>query len=119
MGRIFRELKYIEKLGSGLLRIIDAYKLKRALKPKIEDLGFFFRVTLYGIKTHPSAADEWEYKLLKALSPDNMLSTKEIAKLWGITDRAARVRLKQMSDLGLIKRNAKSKNDPNATYSLS
>jgi ATP-dependent DNA helicase RecG len=118
MGRIFRELKFIEKLGSGLLRIIDAYKLERAPKPKIEDLGIFFRVTLYGIKINSSAVDEWELKLLKALSPGKELGTKQIAKLWGVTDRAARVRLKQMSDNGLIKRNAKSKSDPNATYSL-
>src|SRR3990167_9187819 len=33
MGRIFRELNLIEKLGSGLLRITEAYKKLRALKP--------------------------------------------------------------------------------------
>lgn len=51
------------------------------------------------------------------LSTKNNLGTKGIANLWKVTDRAARKHLVQMINCGLIKRHAKSKNDPNATYS--
>lgn len=117
IGRIFREIKLIERLGSGIPRIFGSYKDKLARMPQFEEINNHFRVTLFATTVQVEPAEEWEHKLLHTLSIKNSLGTKEIANMWAVTDRAARNRLKLMVERGLIKRQAKSKNDPNATYS--
>jgi len=116
IGRIFRELKLIEQLGSGLPRILEIYKNKSGKMPILEEINNHFRATLFEITAPTKPEHEWELQLLKALSKEKSLSTKQIATLWKVTDRAARLRLKIMLERGLIKREAESKNDPKATY---
>lgn len=118
IGRVFRELKLIERLGSGIMRIIASYK-EASLKnqPKFEEINNHFRVTLSG-RTDPVYSQKlWQKQLLQKLSGDKALSTHNIAKLWKVTDRTARTRLKLMVDQGIIYREGKSPNDPTATYS--
>lgn len=116
VGRIFRELKLIERLGSGLPRIIEIYKNKLGRAPILEEINNHFRATLFEITAPAKPQQKWEIQLLKALSKGKSLSTKQIATLWNVTDRSARLRLKVMLEHGLIKREAESKNDPKATY---
>ncbi len=116
IGRIFREIKLIEQLGTGLLRIINAYNNCLANSPIIEEIDCHFRVTLFEIPLQDEPKHLWEKQLLSVLSGGKKLSTKEIAVLWKVSSRAARARLKNMLDRNMIKRNAKSQNDPNAKY---
>jgi len=118
IGRIFRELKIIEQLGSGIPRIIGSYKEKRANSPKFEEINNHFRVTLFDIKSTPQPEKEWERQLMHILLGGGNLSTNEIASLWKVSDRTARTRLHSMVKRHLIQRIAKSKNDPTATYKL-
>lgn len=116
IGRIFRELKLIERLGSGLPRILEIYKNKSGKMPILEEINNHFRATLFEITVQAKPSQDWELQLLKVLSKGKSLNTKQIAILWQVTDRAARLRLKTMLERNLIKREAQSKNDPKATY---
>jgi ATP-dependent DNA helicase RecG len=118
IGRIFRELKLIERLGSGLPRILEIYKNKLGKMPILEEINNHFRATLFEITVPAKPTQEWELHLLKILSKEKSLNTKQIAALWKVTDRAARLRLKAMLERKLIKREAQSKNDPKAIYTI-
>jgi ATP-dependent DNA helicase RecG len=45
--KIFREYRYIEQLGSGINRIIDTAKQTDQPIPVFEEVGNFFKATLY------------------------------------------------------------------------
>ncbi len=57
-------------------------------------------------------------QLKQILSIKDRVSTSEMAKVWSLTQRTARTRLNILLEANYLKRNTKSKNDPNATYSL-
>lgn len=86
--------------------------------PLFEEINHHFRVTLFEATAQPKPKEQWELSLLQALAAGESLSTKQIAALWKTTDRTARTRLKVMAERRLIRRNAKSINDPKATYTL-
>ncbi len=118
MGRLFREVKLIERLGTGLKRIISIYEKTNAKKPLFEELNTHFRVTLYNVETLAIKPESWEQLLIEKLTQQNSLSTTEIAKLWKVTTRTARTRLKKMIETGLINRVATSAKDPYAVFKL-
>lgn len=118
IGRIFRELKIIERLGSGIPRIFASYVNKLTQPPKFEEIDTHFRVTLYEVTEPAKPTETWELALIHALSGSNQLATKDIATLWKVTVRTARIRLKNMLNKGLIETTAISKTDPTAQYKL-
>jgi ATP-dependent DNA helicase RecG len=118
IGRVFRELKLIERLGSGLPRILAIYKNKSGKTPILEEINNHFRAILFEITVPAQPTQAWEIQLLEALSKRRTLNTKEIAILWEVTARAARLRLRGMLKRNLIKREAQSKTDPKATYTI-
>lgn len=117
IGKIFRELKIIEQLGSGIPRIFATYDGLCAEKPLFEEIDNNFKVTLYSIITPQIPNKEWEFLLLNALR-EKALSTKEIAEIWGISLRSTRDRLKSMMDKHLVSSTAKTKTDPAGKYTL-
>ena len=118
IGRIFRELKLIERLGSGLPRILAIYKNKSGKMPILEEINNHFRAILFEITAPAQPSHAWEIQLLNVLSKGQSLNTKQIAVLWEVTARAARLRLKNMLERNLIIREAQSKTDPKATYTV-
>jgi ATP-dependent DNA helicase RecG len=116
IGKIFRELRLIERLGSGLPRIVESYK-DANVKPLFEEINNHFRVTLFETHFPRQAETEWAQQLLKVLAKEKTMSAYRIAQLWKVTDRTARNRLKLMIEQNLVRRNAKSSNDPTTTYS--
>lgn len=118
MGRLFREIKLIERLGTGLKRIISIYEKTNAKRPIFEELNTHFRVTLYSINTLAIKLELWEQRLMEKLAQKDSLSTTAIAKLWKVTTRTARTRLKKMIEEGLLNRVATSAKDPYAVFKL-
>lgn len=118
MGRLFREIKLIEQLGTGLQRIINVYNKTNAKQPLFDEINTHFRVTLYSVGDNAPAVKHelWEQQLIEELARQKQLSTIEIAKLWKVTPRTARTRLKIMIENGIINRIATSAKDP---YSVS
>lgn len=118
IGRIFRELKIIEQLGTGLLRILEEYRAYPQCEPKFEDLNTHFKIILPQTTSSSKPTKIWERQLIAILADNKKLSAKEIAALWSVSDRTARTRLTVMQKQGLIQRHAKSTNDPDTTYSI-
>jgi ATP-dependent DNA helicase RecG len=118
IGRVFRELKYIEQWGSGLQRI-RAICEKLGLKPpKFEERDNHFRAILYSTKEGHAKYSRNEQVLINYLIKHSTIQTSEAAKLWKLSDRATRTRLSKMLKEGLIIRISTSPKDPHAVYIL-
>lgn len=117
VGRVFRELKIIERLGSGIPRIFACYEKNALKQPQFEEMDQHFRVTLFESALAAEVKTEWERNLLQALQKKS-LGTKEIASLWSVTERTARTRLAVMQEKKLIRYLARSKTDPTRKYTL-
>lgn len=118
MGRIFRQLKLIEKLGSGLQRVQNAYQQVNAKSPIVEEISNHFKVTLFPVSNQQESIKPYQSILISHLSKKGPLKTSEISKIWKISDRTTRTRLNEMLKVGLLKRIGTSLKDPNLRYSL-
>lgn len=102
IGRCFRELELVELWGSGLKRMISHCQKSGIAIPRFEELGHFFRVTLFNRKEEIIVIQGWRKDLIDFMVTQKEVNTKRIAIFWKISERAARVRLKKMIEEGLI-----------------
>lgn len=116
IARVFRELHLTEQWGSGLRRIVEACKTQGLKPPLIEELNNQFRLTLYSEQIEEMVMLPWGKKLLEYLKQENTISAKSAMKLWKVSARTTRVRLKQLQEEGIIVRIGTSENDPGASY---
>ncbi len=116
IARVFRELHLTEQWGSGLRRIVEACKKQGLKLPLIEELNNQFRLTLYSEQINEIVVNLWVEVLLKYLRKENAISAKSAMKLWDVSARTTRIRLKQLQEEGIIVRIGTSENDPNASY---
>jgi predicted HTH transcriptional regulator len=118
IGRVFRELKLIEQWGSGLQRIIETCKKMGLKEPIFEEENNQFRITLFSSKKRQTLLNSWENKIVEYLKENESIKSQEAAKLWKISDRAARTRLKKMIANGIIVRISTSDKDPHSLFVL-
>lgn len=118
IGRVFRELKYIEQWGSGLQRIQSVCKKLGLKAPEFEDEGSHFRGVIFCDKTYEEEYSKEEKVLIDYLEKHKKIQTSQASNLWDLSDRATRTRLRKMVKEGLIARISTSSNDPNAIYVL-
>jgi len=118
IGRVFRELQIIEQWGSGLQRIIGTCKKQGLKTPLIEELNNQFRLTLYSNQIEEIEVEPWGKLLIKFLKEEGEVTPKGAAKIWKISTRSARDRLKSLQEDGFILRIGKSTNDPYLKYVL-
>jgi predicted HTH transcriptional regulator len=65
----------------------------------------------------PSNIDfPWAEKLLEYLKKEDAISAKTAMKLWKVSSRTARSRLKQLQEQGIVVRIGTSESDPSASY---
>lgn len=119
IGRVFKELHLIERWGLGLRNIIAQCVQMGLPRPKFEELHNRFRVTLYGLRTEKMRLKPWQELLVMHLKKNGKATPTEAARIWNLSVRAARMRLKELMDAGVIKRIASSEKDPTAFYILS
>lgn len=112
IGRSFRELELIELWGSGLKRMISQCQKSGIAIPRFEELGHFFRVTLFNRKEVAIVIRGWRKNLMDLIAKRKEISPKDAASFWKISDRSARVRLKKMVEEGLIAEIATHAFDP-------
>ena len=60
----------------------------------------------------------WEKKLINCLQVNESIKSHEAAKLWKISDRATRTRLKKMIENGIIMRISTCDKDPHSVFVL-
>jgi len=116
IGRVFRELRLIEQWGSGLQRILEACKRQGLKTPLIEELNNQFQLTLYSTQVEEITIASWGKLILKYLEEKGEVTTKEAARVWKVSTRTARLRLKSLQEDGFILRLGTAENDPNVTY---
>lgn len=118
IGRCFRELELIELWGSGLKRMISQCQKSGIAIPKFEELGHFFRVTLFNRREAALVVRGWRKDLMDLIAKRKEVTTKDAASFWKISDRAARVRLKKMVEEGLISEISTHAFDPQKKFIL-
>ena len=116
IGRVFRELQLIEQWGSGLQRILETCKHQGLKTPAIEEFNNQFQLTIYSTQVEEITIAPWGKLLLIHLKKKGPTTTKDAAKIWKVSTRTARLRLKSLQEEGFILRLGTSENDPNVTY---
>jgi predicted HTH transcriptional regulator len=116
IARVFRELQLTEQWGSGLRRIVETCKTQGLKPPLIEELNNQFRLTLYSEQIKEIIINSWGEIIIEYLRKENFISAKSAMKLWKVSARTTRVRLKQLQEDGIIVRIGTSESDPNASY---
>jgi predicted HTH transcriptional regulator len=118
IGRCFRELELIELWGSGLKRMISQCQKSGMAPPRFEELGHFFRVTLFNRKEAVIVVRGWRKDLMSLIAKRKEITPKDAAGCWKISDRATRVRLKKMVEEGLIAEISTHAFDPQKKFIL-
>lgn len=120
IGHVFRELNLIEQWGSGLGRMIATSIKEGVQPPKFEEVGNFFRTTLYHAPAPVNVflVKPWHAPIIKYLQKHNQISAKQAQKLWNVTARTTTSRLKQMCKDELLVEIATSPYDPHKVFSL-
>lgn len=118
IARVFRELHLIEQWGSGFRRIVEACRGQGLKPPLMEELNNQFRLVLYSEQIEEMIVFPWTQKLLEYLKKENEISAKTAMKLWKVSSRTARSRLKQLQEQGIVVPIGTSKSDPSASYIL-
>ncbi len=116
IARVFRELRLIEQWGSGFRRIVEACRSQGLKPPLMEELNNQFRLTLYSEQIEEIVMLPWAETLLEYLKKENEISAKTAMKLWRVSSRTARNRLKHLQEQGIVVRIGTSENDPSASY---
>lgn len=105
--RIFQDLELVERLGSGVRRILNAYA------PDVFEISdTFFRVTFRynkpfdeaGDKTGEGDREKTTQKILEAIEADPQITRQELAKIVGISESGVKWQLKKLKDEGKLDR---------------
>lgn len=121
IGRVFHELKLIERWGSGIKRMVEACLDAGLVKPLLEEIGTHFRVTFFTDKKHIERTlqlDEIDKAILHSLKRGKGLSTQEIANEIDRSPRSTRSRLISLVARGLVVEVGSSLKDPKRKYYL-
>ena len=119
IGRVFKELGYIEQWGSGIQRATAECQAAGLSAPEFEERGFRFRVTVRLEKHRVAQLDEMAVRIQKLFAADtakNGLSTAQIAEAVKLTTRAVRTRMSRLVDQGLVTIVGKNERDPQRKY---
>lgn len=116
IGRVLRELKFIDQWGSRIGRMIDSCEQAGVRAPIWQELGTRFRVTMFMKENGLENDDKINDPICQVLRVADGLRTAEIANAIGRASRATRFRLKKLVDNGLVARVGTSRTDPNARY---
>jgi predicted HTH transcriptional regulator len=88
--------------------------------PRFEEIGTSFRVTLYsGRATERAIVPEWWKDLERYLAEHKQVSTHHAARIWNVSDRTARSRLRKLTSEGFLSEIGTSPKDPKKVYVLS
>lgn len=118
IGRVFRELGLIEQWGTGIGRMLAECEQNGVRPPTIEEIGAFFRVTLYSARLARAVTPEWQRRLVAHLQERGDVTTRDAAEIWRISARTARTRLLALVNRGVIAEIGTGPTDPFRKYIL-
>jgi predicted HTH transcriptional regulator len=118
IGRVFHELGLCEQWGSGIQRMIAACQEVGLPAPVFQEIGTHFRVILSAIPTGPVRLHAKDQAILRLLQAGRGRSTAQIAKGLRQSTRAARTRLADLVERGLVVEVGSGPRDPRRQYFL-
>lgn len=120
IGRVFRELGLIEQWGSGMGRMMAACAEAGIAPPRFEEVGNGFRVILSSERSSSPAArpPHWQRQLMEYLHHHGDVGTAQAARLWSVSDRTARTRLRHLVQQGVLTEMGTGPKDPKRVYVL-
>ncbi len=118
IARVFHELGFIERWGSGIQRILSECREAGLAEPIFEEIGTHFRVTFFKQQLTAPELDATNRAICVALRDDGLLSTKEIAQKISLSDRQTRFRLIKLVEKGIVGEISKGVTDPDKKYVL-
>lgn len=98
--------------------MISACTEKGLRPPLFEEIGASFRVTLFSEPVADRIAPDWYDLLMAHLGGSKEITTKEASRLWQISDRTARTRLRSLVNKGILAEIGTGPKDPKKTYVL-
>ena len=124
---MFARLKIVERAGTGIVRILSSTKNAGLKTPVFEDLGGFFRVTLYhpvinedlGNKSHNDSSQsspksspksslksslKTDQKIVTLLLKNPRITVREMELILQISSRAIKKQLANLKEIGRIQR---------------
>jgi predicted HTH transcriptional regulator len=120
IGRVFKELRYIEQWGSGILNAIHECTTMGLPEPVFEEFAFRFRATISLMRENKPELDEVTQKIRAALltsaGKSSGLSSQQIAEGVGLSTRAIRARMTALAQRGLVTAVGRSQRDPLRKY---
>ena len=119
IGRVFRELGFIEQWGSGIQRMLSNCCEMGLPEPVLEEIGTHFRVTLPLRANAKLNLDATDRQIISILRKNGPLSTKLVSEKLGVTARTARKRLGKLVDKGILSVFGTGPRDPKRRYALS
>lgn len=111
LADIFGRLKYMERRGSGFKKIINAYETqknyKESLKPIFNSFNNDFILILFNLNysaTVPQDVpqDDLNIKILDLVKSNNKISTQEVGKVLGVSDKTIKRYIKHIDNLKYI-----------------
>ncbi|WP_079988706.1 ATP-binding protein [Candidatus Protochlamydia sp. W-9] len=118
IGRVFRKLNLIEQGGSGLGRMINICEKQGIPVPKFEELGNFFRTTLYHSVSNFTKVEHWQRQIIEYLKLHKEILPKKVQTIWNVSSRTTSSRLKKMCLQGILVEISTSPFDPQKKFSL-
>ena len=136
VGRVLNELRLVEQWGSGIQRMLSAFRDYGLHPPVWEEIGTRLRVTMRtalrisgtlhgGLKGRISGTATLgevvslaptEQTILDLLDSSDGMRTSQVAEAVGLSSRATRTRLKQLVERGLVVEIGRGRNDPKRKY---
>jgi len=116
IGRIFHELDFIEKWGSGIRRMRAECERAGLAIPILEEIATQFRVTLFTVPSRAPAMNQAESEIVAWLAKIGGASTRQVAKQFGMSLRNTRLRLAALSARGVVAEVGSSATDPRRLY---
>ncbi len=86
--------------------------------PKFEELGNFFRTTLYHGANKSVSVEEWQKPVIEYLKIHKEMPPKKAQELWKVTSRTASSRLKKMCAEGILVEISTGRFDPQKKFRL-
>lgn len=116
IGRVLKELGFIEQWGSGIRRMIEVCHDSGFAAPEFEEIGTHFRVTIRLTPQGPATLDTMDHRILEVLQAADGMSTKEIAHAVELSTRSARAHLKELVARQIVVEVGSSPTDPKRRY---
>jgi len=118
IAAFFKEIKLIEKYGSGFSRIIKAFKAYNLQTPTFENFQSGFRIIVFAKNDNDTenvvenvvedvvedVVENRSAKIINLIKQNKQISANQIAKLFSITERTAQRDLDKLKNQNKIKR---------------